>query len=481
LRFQSAISRLLANWITLLGSALASVAGLATSVLLVIGFLSPRANPYLTVGLIIELLAVFLTGVVLIPIGLYVDRRRPQSADPLQATFRAALGDRSARRRLFLFTGSFVSLIAAFAFIGHRTVSSMDSAAFCGSCHAVMQPEVDAWRHSPHSNVSCATCHIGTGAAGFVKAKWNGVRQLYEYVTSTYERPTFESAGHMLPARETCEQCHAPDRFFPDRIKVFPHYGLDKDNTPKFNALLLRIGGLNPATRRYEGIHSHADPDKQVEFEYLDARRTEIGKIAVLAGGKVKAVYQRTGAARKSLGVRTMDCVDCHNRATHIFAEGPAKAVDRALYAGALDPKLPFIAQVAGEVLAGTDVPREQAPAHFQAALAAAYQNEHPEVQVDPAALTNSGKTLSRIYLDSIYPADRLGWNQHPSNIGHRAQGLKDPGCFRCHNSEHEATLADGRKKKLGQDCDSCHTGLAFDQDPGKFDDTLAALVPPGK
>jgi nitrate/TMAO reductase-like tetraheme cytochrome c subunit len=354
----------------------------------------------------------------------------------------------------------------------------MDTAAFCGSCHAVMQPEVDAWSRSPHSSVSCATCHIGTGATGFVKAKWNGVRQLYEYVTGTFPLPAVQTAGHMLPARETCEQCHAPDRFFPDRIKVFPHYGLDKDNTPKFNALLLRVGGRNPATGRFEGIHAHADPDKQVEYEYLDPRRREIGNITVRAGGKVKAVYQRTGGPGKPLGVRSMDCVDCHNRATHVFAEGPARAIDRALYAGALDPKLPFVAQVARELLAGTDVPREQAAAHFQAALAAAYKTQHPEVKVDPAALTDAGATLARIYLGSIYPAERLGWNQHPSNAGHRAEGLKDPGCFRCHNGDHETTLADGRRKKLGQDCDACHTGLAFDQDPGKFDDTLASLLP---
>jgi len=85
---------------------------------------------------------------------------------------------------------------------------------------------------------------------------------------------------------------------------------------------------------------------------------------------------------------------------------------------------------------------------------------------------------LARIYLNNVYPAMNLGWNLHRSNLGHNAEGVNNPGCFRCHDREREATLADGRKKKIGQECDTCHTGLAFDADPNKFDDTLAAMVP---
>jgi hypothetical protein len=72
----------------------------------------------------------------------------------------------------------------------------------------------------------------------------------------------------------------------------------------------------------------------------------------------------------------------------------------------------------------------------------------------------------------------KLGWNVHRSNLGHHAEGQTNPGCFRCHDREHEATLPDGRKKKLSQECDLCHTGLAFDEDPAKFDDTLSAMLP---
>ncbi|HTO96810.1 MAG TPA: NapC/NirT family cytochrome c [Myxococcales bacterium] len=479
-RLKSFLPRLLANWITLLGTIIATVSGLAILVLVLVGIATSRANPYLSLFAIILLPAILLVGLVLIPVGLWVDRRRGRlPGDAMQVAYQTVMSDRSARRRLFFVAFATVANIGIFALAGQRTISYMDSAKFCGTaCHVVMQPEWDAWNRSPHSNVACVECHIGPGIAGMSQAKWNGIHQLWGVVTSRYNRPTFAGTKHLLPAKETCETCHSPTRFWPDRIKVFAHYTPDKDNTPKFNALLLRIGGLNPKSQRYEGIHSHASPDRQIQFEYFDDERTKVGKVQVFSKGQLVAEYLPKDAGQKPLGVRSMDCIDCHNRATHIFLETPAKAVDRALYAGALDPKMPFIAQLSAELLARTDQPREGAEARFRAALAAAYQQKHPEVKADPSALANAGSVLARLYLNNVYPAMNLGWNKHRSNLGHKAEGLENPGCFRCHDGEHVAALADGKKKKLSQDCDLCHTGLAFDEDPEKFDDTLSAMLP---
>jgi NapC/NirT cytochrome c family protein len=480
LRYRAVLPRLLANWITLLGSIIATVSGLAILVLLVVGLVVPRANPYLSVLVFILLAASLVLGLVLIPVGLYVDRRSGKApGDALQVAFETALGDRSARRRLLFLALATIVNIGVFAVLAQKTISYMDSAKFCGTaCHVVMQPEWDAWNRSPHSNVACVECHIGPGASGVAKAKWNGVHQLFGFVAQKFDRPVVAGPEHLLPAKDTCQLCHAPQRFFPDRIKVFPHYTPDKDNTPKFNAMLLRIGGLNPRTEKYEGIHWHANPDNQVKFEFLDPERTKVGKVTVSNQGKLVAEYLPPGPPQQAAGVRTMDCIDCHNRATHIFLETAKKAVDRAIYFGALDPKVPFIAQVSAELLSQTEQPREGVEERFQTAVAAAYQKEHPEVKVDPAKLAETANILARLYQRNIYPTMKLGWNVHRSNLGHHAEGQTNPGCFRCHDREHEATLPDGRKKKLSQECDLCHTGLAFDEDPAKFDDTLSAMLP---
>jgi hypothetical protein len=175
-----------------------------------------------------------------------------------------------------------------------------------------------------------------------------------------------------------------------------------------------------------------------------------------------------------------MDCTDCHNRPTHVFDGTPKNAVDRALFLRALDPAVPYLAQLSVGLLAEADgkVPREGAEKHFQDALAATYQREHPDATPDAAALEKASKILSMLYLRNIYPSMKISWNRYRSNIGHQTDGPGTVGCFRCHDKQHEATLADGKKKKIGQECDSCHTGIVFDQSPDKFDDTLAALIP---
>ena len=117
----------------------------------------------------------------------------------------------------------------------------MDSTQFCGlTCHKVMAPEYAAYLDSPHSRVACVQCHIGPSAAQEIKAKWNGIHQLVSVLTSKYDRPVMARAEQLLPAQETCLECHTPRRFMPDRIRLFAHYALDKDNTPKFNAVALR-------------------------------------------------------------------------------------------------------------------------------------------------------------------------------------------------------------------------------------------------
>jgi len=480
LPLSSLLPRLWTNWITLLGSVITTISGFALVTLLVIGLVTENANPYLNLVVLIVLPAMFGFGLLLIPIGLRLDRRtQDRPPDSLQAAFKAAFEDPSARRRVLFVALATVANIGIFALAGHKMMVHMATPQFCGtSCHAVMQPEWDAYNISPHSNVACVECHIGAGTAAHVKAKWNGLHQLVGVITTRYDRPVVAGTHDLVAAQETCQKCHAPERFRRDRIKLFAHYSLDKDNTPKFNAMLMRLGGKNPKTHKWEGVHWHANPDNQVRFEILDDARSKVGKVTLLSKGQLVAEYLPKDASQKPVGMRTMDCVDCHNRPAHLSDFTAKAAVDRALFAGALDPKTPFIAQVSVELLGNTSAPREGAEARFKGELAAAYQREHPEAKVEAAVLDKAAGTLAALYLQNVYPDLKQGWGVRRSDLGHNAEGLTNPGCFRCHDGQHAATLADGRKKKIGQDCDSCHTGLAFDQDPAKFDDTLAAMMP---
>ena len=54
---------------------------------------------------------------------------------------------------------------------------------------------------------------------------------------------------HLRPARETCEQCHWPEKFHGDKFLVRTKYADDEANTASTTVLVLKIGGAQrPAT-----------------------------------------------------------------------------------------------------------------------------------------------------------------------------------------------------------------------------------------
>ena len=90
-----------------------------------------------------------------------------------------------------------------------------DSVEFCSeACHAVMEPQATTYAQSSHARVPCADCHIGSGASWFVKSKLSGTRQVLAVLRDSYSRPIPPAIKHLRPARETCEQCHWPEKFF---------------------------------------------------------------------------------------------------------------------------------------------------------------------------------------------------------------------------------------------------------------------------
>ncbi len=469
------LPRLWANWITLTGSAIATVAGLAIAWFVISELFAPGRNPYTGSLVVVALPLRLIIGLVIIPIGLWVDRRHRAGAPPssLEAALHTALEDRSARNRI-LFVGIITLVnVALIAFAGHASIRYMDSPGFCGgACHTVMQPEWDAYRRSPHANVDCVECHIGSSS--YVKAKLNGVGQMWKVATKSYHTPITMPVEKLLSSKQTCQRCHSP-RYAGNRLKAFAHFKPDKDNTPSYDAFMLHIGGPNPRSGKYDGMHRHTDPNFEVRYQYLDDKRTKVGKIEVYEQGKLTTTYTLPGKAEAVVGERTMDCVDCHNRPTHVFDPSPKAAIDRALEAKLLSPSLPYIAQVGAELLARPDVPRDGAEAYFRRELAESYKREHADTPVVGHQLDAPAKTLADLYRLNVYPAMKLGFGTYASNLGH---GETEGGCFRCHDAKHEAKLADGTTKTLGQDCDSCHERIAMDEKPDKLDDTTQLLLP---
>jgi nitrate/TMAO reductase-like tetraheme cytochrome c subunit len=106
-------------------------------------------------------------------------------------------------RRIKIATLAVIGLIAL-ALSVNIGVHATSTSTFCVSCH-MMTPQAHTWEASSHSSIDCADCHIAPGIENTVKAKINGLYELYHTVTDSYGTPI--RMKELIP-NATCEKCH---------------------------------------------------------------------------------------------------------------------------------------------------------------------------------------------------------------------------------------------------------------------------------
>lgn len=438
----------------LLGALLATVTGLLIVTLLVLSLAGFEGGPYFGLLAFMLLPSLFVLGLLLIPAGAWLERRRiAAGGDPAPPLPVLDLNDVSARRKALWIAGLTVINVIVVAVATYKGVHAMESPAFCGSCHTVMDPEFSAYSRSPHQRVRCVECHIGPGASWFVKSKLSGSWQMVSVMLHLYPTPIPTPVENLRPARDTCEQCHWPSKFVGDRLKVVTHHDEDEASTPKKTVLVLKVGGLRAGGG--QGIHHHVSPGVVVRY-LADAKREVMGTVEVTGADGAKRVYlPKAGptAPGPEGGWRTMDCIDCHNRPTHQF-RGAEWELDQALEGGRIDRTLPFVRREAMKALTASYGSVEEARTGIAAALTGFYGKERPEVLATRRpAVEAAAKELAEAWARNVWPQMKITWGTYPSQLGHTAT----TGCFRCHDEEH--ATADG--KALSQDCGLCHTLLA--------------------
>ncbi len=424
-------------------------------------------HPYYSILFFLILPVIFAFGLVLIPAGAIARRRRLRALGQLPAEYpRIDLANPLLRRTLLLIA---VLTFVNFSIMGtasYQAVEYMDSTQFCGQvCHGVMSPEFTAYTNSPHSRVACVECHIGPGAPWFVKAKISGLRQVYAVAFKTYDRPIPSPVRDLRPARDTCEHCHWPQKFTGDKFLVRTKYADDENNTPATTVLLLKIGGRT--AEGLVGIHGrHLDTTERIEYVSTDGRRQVIPVVTYIddTGKKVEYVSSEVKTTPEQLALgerRKMDCMDCHNRPTHAF-QLPERAVDEAIAAGRVSPKLPYLKREAVAALKANYADRAAASEQIPRTLTDFYRTKYPAIyQNDRATIETAAQQVKEIYLRNVFPEMKLSWGTHPNNIGHE----DFLGCFRCHDGKHKSS--DGRV--ISDDCSACHQVLAMEEQNPKI------------
>lgn len=468
------------NWLTVVGASLTTISFVAIVALVALEVVGIITSPYLGIVAFLILPSFFVVGLLLIPIGALWQRRMERKHGVSAAQDDAFTlpridfnNPRTQRIALMVLLLTFANLFIIGA-TSYKSVVYMDSVEFCGEvCHTVMKPEFTAYKNSPHSRVECVECHIGPGAPWFVRSKLSGTGQLFAVTFDTYERPIPTPVENLRPSRDTCEQCHWPERFTGDRVRVIKRFLEDEANTPVHTVLLMHIGGGQSGAG---GIHSwHIAPGRETTYLAVDPETGEPDptrrKIAMVrvkeADGTIKEYkadgFEPTPELLASEEFRVMDCIDCHNRPSHTF-ELPFQAVDKAMANGLIDPTLPYIRAKAVEVLEAVeakhsdlDTIAQTLEAHFREVFGTDYDANAERVE-------RAIGEVQAIYSRNVFPDMDVTWGDYPNNLGHLADRVPYEGfdgCNRCHDGGHSTT--DG--SIINNDCTLCHSVLAMEEE----------------
>ena len=449
------LRRLIRNWVSLAGAVIGTGSFFAFLLLFALDILSEHGNPYMGILAYVVAPSFLFFGVVLVLLGYWLhlrqERRAKADAPPVALTI--DLSRPRDRKILGVFIAGSLVFLFMTAIGSYQTYQYTESVQFCGrACHVPMDPQFVTSQHSTHARVDCVACHVGSGASAYLKTKISGIRQLYHVTMGDFPRPIRANPGKLRPARETCEQCHWPEKFTGGFERIYRHYLSDEKNTPFSVRLLLKVGGSNPLHGPPDGIHWHVSPANKVEFISTDEQQLHIPWVRqTQANGKV--TEYRNPDFKGDLSkypVHTMDCIDCHNRPSHKFLS-PNDAVDLSITSGRLDPSIPWVKQKVVAALAAPYSTRDEAMQKITSALRADYP-DNPKVD----GVIAEAKS---IYNANFFPEMKADWRAYPDNVGHKIW----EGCFRCHDGKHKA--ADGKTTIQGNDCNSCHLILAQGSD----------------
>jgi hypothetical protein len=216
--------------------------------------------------------------------------------------------------------------------------------------------------------------------------------------------------------------------------------------------MLMKVGGADPRQGPVGGIHWHMNVGNKVQYIAADTERQKIPYVRT-TDMEGKATEYRlpnyTNAVDES-ALRTMDCMDCHNRPAHVF-KSPNTSVDMAISLGNIDPSLPYIKTNAVYAL----TLEYQTTGQAVEKIAALLKDRYSSISGEQAQhLESTIAAVQQIYRENFFPQMKVDWRAYPNNIGH----MEWPGCFRCHDGKHASPAG---KTIEASNCDACHTILA--------------------
>jgi hypothetical protein len=425
--------------------------------LMVIGFLIDFFNIINTpfIGVLTYLILPFcmIAGLLIIPLAVYLRNRKIKDA-PVIARDQLDLREYKDRKFVNAFIILTIINVAVLIIAGYEGYKFTDSNYFCATlCHKVMGPEYSSYLRSPHSRISCVECHIGRGAEWFVQVKLSGIPMVLSTLANNYSKPIPTPVTDLRPAQGTCEKCHWPDKFHGKVVRRFYHFNNDNQEKPIVKEIALHIGGRNPNTGQFEGIHWHVSEDVRIRYLATDRKLSRIASIRVERPDGSKDIFKREGFTPEE-GYepqwREMDCLDCHNRPTHIF-QMPEEIVDYGLLSRKLRPDLEGIRDDSLIVLQRKYKNKKEAEERIRNHFFA-LRGLRGKLLKDEKDIKIAADYLVEAYSNNIWPEMNIWWGAYKGHLGHQ-YAEEGYGCFRCHDDKH--ITSEG--KAITKDCVLCH------------------------
>lgn len=449
------------NWVSISGFILAINSLIIILILFLFSLFSKESNAYMGLFIYIVVPAFMVLGLLLIPFGMLLKRRKKEPA--IEATGKWPILDMNLkfqRRALVRISIITVILLIVSSMGSYQAFHYTESVEFCGTlCHQVMEPEYTTYQHSAHAKVRCVECHVGEGAGWYVKSKLSGLYQVYSVIFKKYAQPIATPLHNLRPASETCEKCHWPEKFYSQKLVNQRSYLADSSNSEWDISLLMKIGPEHSAMGLSNGIHWHINKNFKIEYVSNTKDRESIPwvRLTNIKTGEVKIFMDEENpiekAAIDTLEMRTMDCMDCHNRPSHIYKSAP-DYIDLALTAGKIPRDIPYIKIAAMEALKMPYETTANAHKEIYATVVAYYKDEHPDVYLKEfSRIQKAIGVIQAEYDDNVFPYMKADATQYLNHIGH----LESQGCFRCHSDRHKTA----KGETISKNCDLCHSILA--------------------
>ena len=448
------------NITSFIGTVIAGMSLFTIIIVSSVGFFYEETSAYLGLFTYIILPGFLILGLIIIPIGMMIEmqRRKKRELEYIKKGWPIInLNVPKYRNSVIIFTIGTVILFIISSIGSYEAFHYTESNEFCGTlCHEVMEPEHVAYQNSPHAQVKCVECHVGSGADWYVRSKLSGLRQVYAVLTDDFNRPIETPIQDLRPARETCEKCHWPEKFYANSLRSTKHFLTDSMNTEWNLGLKMKTGPDHSALGLTEGIHWHINPNVHIEYIPKRDNRKDIPwvKYTNLATGEVtiyKDVENELSEEKMAEAViREMDCMDCHNRPSHVYYT-PQEFVDKAIVAGHIPQDLPYIKKVAMEVFVDPFESKDSALQFIRDYTTGYYRDSLPEIfasRGDDIEMAING--MIEGFSQNIFPEMGVSWDEYENHIGHKTYN----GCFRCHDDNHQSE--DG--KVISKDCNICHT-----------------------